>query len=75
MNWQGLVFPAGTPQPVVDKVANAVIAILNQPDTREKLAGLGYEPIGNTPAQFAAVMAEEQKRWAVIIKNANITSD
>ncbi|MDO9405243.1 MAG: tripartite tricarboxylate transporter substrate binding protein [Polaromonas sp.] len=75
MNWQGLVFPAGTPQPVVDKVAAAVIAILAQPDTREKLVGLGYEPVGNTPAQFSALMADEQKRWSAIIKTANITSD
>jgi tripartite-type tricarboxylate transporter receptor subunit TctC len=52
-----------------------VIRILAQPDTREKLAQMGYEPIGNTPAQFAAVAAEEQKRWSAIIQAANISSE
>jgi tripartite-type tricarboxylate transporter receptor subunit TctC len=75
MNWQGLLFPAGTPQPVVERVASEVVKILAQPDTREKLAQMGYEPIGNTPAQAAAVMAEEQRRWSAIIKASNITSD
>jgi tripartite-type tricarboxylate transporter receptor subunit TctC len=75
LNWQGLVFPAGTPPPIVDQVATAVIAILAQPDTREKLVGLGYEPVGSTPAQFSALMLDEQKRWSAIIKTANITSD
>jgi tripartite-type tricarboxylate transporter receptor subunit TctC len=75
MNWQGLLFPAGTPQPVVERVASEVVKILAQADTREKLAQMGYEPIGNTPAQAAAVMAEEQRRWSAIIKASNITSD
>jgi tripartite-type tricarboxylate transporter receptor subunit TctC len=75
LNWQGLLFPAGTPQPIVERVATEVIRILAQPDTREKLAGMGYEPIGNTPAQATAVMVEEQKRWSAIIKASNITSE
>jgi tripartite-type tricarboxylate transporter receptor subunit TctC len=75
MNWQGLFFPAGTPQPIVDRVADAVIKILAMPDTREKLESLGYEPTGNTPAQFAALINVEQKRWAAVIKAANITAD
>jgi tripartite-type tricarboxylate transporter receptor subunit TctC len=75
LNWQGLVFPAGTPQAIVDRVASEVIKILSQAETREKLSSLGYEPVGNTPAQFATLMQEEQKRWGAIIKAANITSD
>lgn len=75
LNWQALLFPAGTPQPIVDRVAGEVTKVLAQPDVRQKLAEMGYEPIGNTPAQFAAVAAEEQKRWATIIQAANITSD
>ena len=75
LNWQGLVFPAGTPASIVDRLATEVIKILAQPETREKLAALGYEPVGNTPAQFNALMHEEQKRWGAIIKSANITSE
>ena len=75
LNWQALLFPVGTPQPIVDRMAGAVIKILQQADVRQKLVEMGYEPIGNTPTQFAAVAAAEQKRWAAIIQAANITSD
>jgi tripartite-type tricarboxylate transporter receptor subunit TctC len=75
LNWQALFFPAGTPQPIVERMADEVIKVLRQPDTREKLEGMGYEPIGNTPAQFAAVVAAEHERWQAIIKAANITAN
>jgi len=72
MNWQALFFPAGTPQEIVDRVAGEVIKILAMSDTKEKLSALGYEPIGNTPAEFSAVMKSEQKKWADIIKRGGI---
>lgn len=75
MNWQGLLFPPGTPKPIVDRVAGEIVKIMAMPDTREKLAQLGYEPIGNTPEEFKAVMNTEQKRWSTLIKAAGITSD
>ena len=75
MNWQGLLFPAGTPQPIVERVASEVIKILAQPETREKLEALGYEPVGNSPAQFAALMNAEKRRWESVIRAAKITSD
>jgi tripartite-type tricarboxylate transporter receptor subunit TctC len=75
MNWQALLLPAGTPQPIVSRLAGEVSRILSEPDTREKLEVLGYVPIGNTPAEFASVMAMEQKRWSSIIKAANIRSE
>jgi tripartite-type tricarboxylate transporter receptor subunit TctC len=74
-NWQGLLFPAGTPPPIAERVASEVAKILALPDTRTRLETLGYEPVGNTPAQMAAVMAAEKKRWTEIIKAANITAD
>lgn len=72
MNWQALFFPAGTPQPIVDRVAAEVAKILAMDETRNKLGALGYEPIGNTPAEFSAVMKAEQKKWADIIKTGGI---
>jgi tripartite-type tricarboxylate transporter receptor subunit TctC len=44
-------------------------------DVRARLETLGYEPVGNTPAQMATVMAAEKKRWTEIIKASNITAD
>ena len=75
LNWQSLLFPAGTPKPVVDRVATEVIKILAQADVRERLFQMGYEPIGNRPEQFAVAALADQKRWSTIIQAANITSD
>lgn len=75
LNWQSLLFPAGTPKPVVDRVAGEVIRILSQPEVRDRLLQMGYEPIGNRPEQFAAAAAEDQRRWASVIQAASISSD
>jgi tripartite-type tricarboxylate transporter receptor subunit TctC len=75
LNWQGLFFPAGTPEPIVQRVASEVRKILAEPETREWLVSTGYEPTGNTPAEFAALIAADHKRWAEIIKASNISSD
>jgi tripartite-type tricarboxylate transporter receptor subunit TctC len=74
-NWQGLLFPAAAPNPIAERVAAEVAKILALPETRTRLDTLGYEPIGNTPAQMATVMLAEQKRWTEIIKAAGITAD
>jgi tripartite-type tricarboxylate transporter receptor subunit TctC len=74
-NWQGLLFPARTPRPTAERIAAEVAKVLALSDVRARLHTLGYEPIGNTPAQMTAVMIAEQKRWTEIIKAANITSD
>jgi tripartite-type tricarboxylate transporter receptor subunit TctC len=74
-NWQGLLFPAKTPRAIAERIAAETAKILHAPDTRARLDVLGYEPVGNTPAQMAAVMAAEQKRWGEIIRAAGITAD
>jgi tripartite-type tricarboxylate transporter receptor subunit TctC len=74
-NWQGFLFPAGTPRPVIARIAGETIKILAMPDTRARLDVLGYAPAGPTPAEFAALMSVEQKRWTAIIKEAGITAD
>jgi len=75
VNWQGFLFPAGTPRAVIDRIADETIKILAMPETRARLDVLGYAPSGPTPAEFAALMRVEQKRWAAIIKEAGITAD
>jgi len=75
MNWQGLFFPAGTPKARVEKIAQEVASILAMPETREKLEAMGYEPIGNTPEQFVAVMKAEHEKWSKLIKTAGIKAN
>jgi tripartite-type tricarboxylate transporter receptor subunit TctC len=75
MNWQALFFPAGTPKERVDRIAAEVAKILAMAESREKLEALGYEPIGNTPAEFAGVMKSEHKKWAELINKAGIKAN
>lgn len=70
--WFGLMAPAGTPQAVIDKVYAQTMKALAAPDVRKTFADLGLDMVGNTPAEFAAVIAKETPEWAKIIKAAGI---
>lgn len=74
-SWYSLVAPAGTPPPIVDRLHREIAKALADPDVREKIAGLGAEPVGNTPAEFAAMQRTEAARWAKLAKDANIRAD
>ncbi len=71
-SWYGIVAPAGTPHDIVDRLQTEIAGALAQPDVREKLAAQGAEPIGNTPAEFAAMIKVETAKWGKIVKDANI---
>jgi tripartite-type tricarboxylate transporter receptor subunit TctC len=70
--WFGLMAPAGTPQPIIDKVHQETVRILALPDVKAKLEGLGVQLVGNTPAEFAALIKTETPAWAEVIKQAGI---
>jgi tripartite-type tricarboxylate transporter receptor subunit TctC len=74
-NWQGLLFPAGTPKAIAERVSAAAVTILKQPATRARLEELGYIPSGMTPAEMAKMMAEENKRWTALIRDAGIKAE
>jgi tripartite-type tricarboxylate transporter receptor subunit TctC len=71
-SWFGLLAPAGTPQEVLDKLHGETVKALAMPEVRKKFHELGLEPIGNTPAEFAAVIKKETPEWAKVIKDAGI---
>jgi tripartite-type tricarboxylate transporter receptor subunit TctC len=70
--WFGLLAPAGTPQGVIDKIHRETTRALAQGDMRRRMAELGVDLIGNTPAEFAAVIKAEIPQWAAVIKGAGI---
>jgi tripartite-type tricarboxylate transporter receptor subunit TctC len=70
--WFGLLAPAGTPKPIVDRLNKETVAILNTPDIKERLAGLGATTVGNTPDEFGAFINTEIDKWAPIVKRAQI---
>ncbi|THD72719.1 MAG: tripartite tricarboxylate transporter substrate binding protein [Bradyrhizobium sp.] len=70
--WFGLLAPAGTPKDVLDKLHDETVKTLAIPDVRKKFDELGLEPVGNSPAEFAAVIRKETPEWAKVIKDAGI---
>lgn len=70
--WFGLVAPAGTPKDALDKLHAETVKALATPDIRRKFGELGLEPVGNTPAEFAAVIRKEIPEWARVIRDAGI---
>jgi tripartite-type tricarboxylate transporter receptor subunit TctC len=73
--WFGVLVPAGTPQPIVDRLSRESMKILQSDDIRKRFAEVGAEPVGGTPQQFAAFMAAETIKWAKVIKASGARVD
>jgi tripartite-type tricarboxylate transporter receptor subunit TctC len=71
-SWVGLLAPAGTPRPVVERLQAEVKKILDSPDFATRLAEQGLSGIGNTPEQFAAVLRAEQDKWARLVSERKL---
>ncbi|QTN30754.1 tripartite tricarboxylate transporter substrate binding protein [Rhodoferax sp. AJA081-3] len=67
-SWFGLLAPAGTPPDVVNRIQQEVTRALASPAINEKMVAQGAIPSGNTPAQFAALIDSEHKKWAQVVK-------
>ncbi len=70
--WFGLLAPTGTPKDVLDKLHGETVKALTMPEVRKKFDELGLEPVGNTPAEFTAIIKKETPEWAKVIKDAGI---
>ena len=70
--WYGLLAPAGTSKDIVARLHGEMVKILQQPDIRQRFAGDGATPGGNTPEQFAAYIKAELAKWAKVARNAGI---
>ncbi len=73
--WFGILAPAGTPRDIVSHLNAIIVKALASPDMRERLAGQGAEPIGNTPEEFTAQMRRDLVKWAKVVKDAAIKLD
>ena len=74
-SWFGLLAPAGTPPDIVNRIQQEVAKSLATPALKERLAALGAIPSGNTPAQFAALIEAEHKKWAEVVKASGAKVD
>ena len=70
--WNGLIAPAGTPQPILNTIQREVANAINTPELKAKFAAQIMEPVGNSPAQFKAQIDSDLARWAPVIRDAGI---
>jgi tripartite-type tricarboxylate transporter receptor subunit TctC len=71
-SWYGMLAPAKTARPIIDKLNREIVAIVRLPELRDRLIADGAEPAGNTPDEFAAYIKRELARWSAVIKSAGI---
>lgn len=71
-SWYGLLAPAGTPKPIIDRLNKEVLRILQLPDVRKQLVAQAFEVPSDTPEQFAAHIKADVPKWAKVIKAAGI---
>ena len=73
--WFGIVVPAGTPEPIVERISKALEAALATADVREKLDIAGCEPKSAPLGAFADIIKSDVALWAKVVKDAGITAD
>lgn len=71
-SWVGILAPAKTPPPVVARLQKEIAAVLAEPETRERYATLGIEPVANAPEQFAEQIRADLARWEKVVRQAGI---
>ena len=70
--WFGLIAPKNTPGPIVAKLHDEVVKVLNTPETRELLKKQGAGVVGSTPGEWRSFIKHEAEKWADVIKDAGI---
>ena len=70
--WYGIVAPARTPDSVVKRLNQALVQVVKSPEIVERVAAMGNEPVGSTPAEFDKFIRDEIPKWAKVIRDAKI---
>ena len=73
--WVGVFVPAGTPATIVAKINADIERLLAQPDFLERLAALGFEPVGGTAESFARYFKAEVAKWAKVVRETGAKAD
>ena len=75
VNWWGVLLPAGTPRPIVQKFHADIVKVMKDPDLKQRFAELGVDAVSSSPEEFASFMRAESAKYSRLIKEANITVD
>ena len=70
--WNGILAPAGTPKTVIERLHREIAKIVRSPEFSQQLTGEGATAVGNTPAEFAALIQADIRKWAEVVKDAGI---
>ena len=73
--WYGVLAPSATPRELITRLNSELTKVMSAPDLKEKLDGIGFDPLTSTPEQFAAYIRTETVRWAQVIKASNVKVD
>jgi len=73
--WYGILAPAGTPRPIVARLNGELGKVMRSPEMRERLAGIGTDPLTSTPEEFAAYIQSEIGKWGDVIRKAHLRAD
>jgi tripartite-type tricarboxylate transporter receptor subunit TctC len=74
-NWYGILVPAKTPRPVIQRLNRELTLVLNAPDVRERLIAAGMDPAPSAPEELDAFLPKDQEKWARVVRAAKITFD
>jgi tripartite-type tricarboxylate transporter receptor subunit TctC len=72
---QGILVPAGIPQALIDLLHREIVKVIAMSDVKERMAVLGFDPVANTPEEFAARIKAEIPKWGKVIRDANIKAE
>jgi tripartite-type tricarboxylate transporter receptor subunit TctC len=72
ISWQAVFAPAGTPQPIIDRMSRELVAISKSDDVRAKMLAQYFSAAGTAPEALAVLMKSERERWAKVIKAAGV---
>lgn len=75
VGWNGLLAPAGTPRPIIDRLNSEIVAILAEPEVRAQLERQGTMPAPSTPDEFATLIHTDIAKWAKVVSEAGIQPD
>jgi len=73
--WYGILAPAGTPRPAIARLNAELVKVMHSPEMKERLAGIGTDPLTSTPEEFAAYIQAEIGKWGDVIRKANLRAD
>ncbi|MBS0451893.1 MAG: tripartite tricarboxylate transporter substrate binding protein [Proteobacteria bacterium] len=73
--WNGMLLPARTPKDIAEKLQRAVVEALKEDEVQQRLKDLGAQPVGSTPAEFAAFLKKEDAKWGEVVRKGDIKAD